>query len=134
MGAAGRSRIEAHFQVADMGARMDGLLKEALALHRDRPRPVPSRGLGRACAAEAVEAARVADATRSGATVEAPAPAGLRTNSDLLDPYSAPARTLAYFTLRAVFGRYYRTATSRPVFRWLMGLKERTKRHLLQRA
>jgi glycosyltransferase involved in cell wall biosynthesis len=134
MGAAGRERAAAHFQVADMGIRMDGLLREALTMHRDRPRPVPGRGLGRACAAEAVEAARVAGASPSGAMAEALAPPGLRTNGDLLDPYRAPARTLAYFTLRAVLGRYYRTAASRPVFRWLVGLKERTKRHLLQRA
>ncbi len=134
MGAAGRRRIEAHFQVGDMGARMDGLFKEAVTMHRDRPRPIPSRGLGRACAAEAVEAARVAGGTITGATAGALAPPGLRTNADLLDPYHTSARTLAYFTLRAVFGGYYRSAASRPAFRWLVGLKERTKRHLLQRA
>ncbi|MGH7845185.1 MAG: glycosyltransferase [Candidatus Binatia bacterium] len=59
MGSAGKARVSAHFTLAKMGENMSRCLAEALELHRISPRPLPSLGLGRACAATAVEYIRL---------------------------------------------------------------------------
>jgi hypothetical protein len=83
MGAASRRRIEEHFRLEHMGARLVAALNEALRLHRETPRLLPSHGLGLLCAAHAIEYTRLTEAAdelwserrRTDATSpEAPAP------------------------------------------------------------
>jgi hypothetical protein len=59
LGAAGRQRVEAHFRLDDMGRRMQACLARARALHAEQPRLTPDLALGRLCAQEAVEYARL---------------------------------------------------------------------------
>jgi glycosyltransferase involved in cell wall biosynthesis len=59
MGQAGRARVSAHFRLEEMGERMVALLEEARDLRSTNPRPQPSLGLARACAAQAVEYIRL---------------------------------------------------------------------------
>lgn len=127
MGQAGRGRVQALFRLEQMGERMISLLQEAMGLHRTQPRPVPSRGLGQACAAQAVEYVRLAEVTdglwreRELAHV---GPLGLR-------PHSDSWRTLTYFTIRRLFLPYYRAALDRNL-KWLLPFKNRLKQVLLR--
>jgi hypothetical protein len=59
MGAAGRRRIQEHFQLDQMGATVQACLQRAQALTLSQPRPVPDLALGRMCAAQAVEYMRL---------------------------------------------------------------------------
>jgi glycosyltransferase involved in cell wall biosynthesis len=63
MGQAARERICNHFRIEQMGDQMIEAFQQAIQLHREQPRPIPSPGLGRACAAEAVEYIRLFDLT-----------------------------------------------------------------------
>lgn len=127
MGRAGRERVSTHFRIEQMGQQMVLLLQEAMQLHTVQPRPAPSLGLGQACATEAVELTRLADAL-DGLWQER-ANAGLHPH--LLDPYSDSWRTLAYFAIRRCFLRYYSAALDRDL-RWLLPLKNTLKRVLLR--
>jgi glycosyltransferase involved in cell wall biosynthesis len=59
LGRAGRTRINAHFRLEDMGKNILSLFEQAIDLHNSRQFSVPSLGLGRACAAQAVEYVRM---------------------------------------------------------------------------
>jgi hypothetical protein len=59
MGQAARQRVAWHFRLEHMAERMAALLAEAQQYHAVNPRPVPGHGLGRACAAHAVEYVRL---------------------------------------------------------------------------
>jgi len=132
MGQAGRQRVQDHFRIEDMAAGVERALHDARRMHDSRPRPVPSRRLGRACAAEAVEMARIANATTTGRAAHEKG--GVRIDTGSIDPYHAPASTLAYFTLRAALQRYYQAVTDRGLPGWLASAKDRTKRYLLRRG
>jgi glycosyltransferase involved in cell wall biosynthesis/GT2 family glycosyltransferase len=60
MGRAGRARVIADFRLEDMGKRMAELLEQAMNLQGTRLGQIPSFGLGRAYAAQAVEYFRMA--------------------------------------------------------------------------
>jgi glycosyltransferase involved in cell wall biosynthesis/GT2 family glycosyltransferase len=59
LGQAGRLRVSTHFSLEQMGERLAALLQEARQAHGTHPQPVPSPGLGLACAAQAVEYTRL---------------------------------------------------------------------------
>lgn len=59
LGRAGRARINTHFRLDDMGKNILSLLEQAIDLHNSRQGSVTSLGLGRACAAQAVEYVRM---------------------------------------------------------------------------
>ena len=139
MGRAGRARVAKNFRVDQMGERVVSLLREAIRLHDERPRPIPSPGLGRACAVEAIELTRLGDVAgrllreRERRASSAPPP-GVKINSHLLDPYHAQPRTLAYFTIQALLAPHYRNALNWRAMRWLVPLKDRLKRALVGKA
>jgi glycosyltransferase involved in cell wall biosynthesis len=59
MGQAARERVGNCFRIEKMGDQMIESFQQAVRLHREEPRPLPSPGLARACAAEAVEYVRL---------------------------------------------------------------------------
>jgi glycosyltransferase involved in cell wall biosynthesis len=59
MGQAGRKRISTYFRLEQMGENMAALLEQAKNLRAEQSRPIPSVGLGQACAAQAVEYVRI---------------------------------------------------------------------------
>ena len=59
MGQAARERVCSNFRIEHMGDQMIASFQQAIRLHREQPRPLPSPGLARACAAEAVEYIRL---------------------------------------------------------------------------
>ncbi|HWP59940.1 MAG TPA: glycosyltransferase [Candidatus Acidoferrales bacterium] len=59
MGSAGRDRVVGHFTLEQMGENMARFVNEAVELYRTAPRPLPALGLGRACAATAIEYVRL---------------------------------------------------------------------------
>ena len=61
MGAAARSRVEAHFSIERMVIRMVELFDRAADLHQSDPRPTCTRRLSRALATQSVELKRLAD-------------------------------------------------------------------------
>jgi glycosyltransferase involved in cell wall biosynthesis len=72
MGRAGRSRVCELFPIAEMGRGMAQLLGEAIALHADRPGPVPTLDEGRMRATRVVEEFRLREALAPGATLSDP--------------------------------------------------------------
>lgn len=131
MGQAGRSRVKQYFRLEQMAERMVFLLQEAMRLRVTQPRPIPSLGLGRACAAQAVEYVRLSEVAeglwRERERAQA-GPVGLHPH--LLDPYSDSWRTLTYFAIRRLLLPYYRAALDRGI-KWFLLLKNRLKRALL---
>jgi hypothetical protein len=131
MGRAGRARVQAHFRLDQMGERMNSLLQEAMQLHVTRPRPVPSLGVGRICATQAVEYIRLSEVADGLWREHERAQAGpLGLYPHLLDPHSDSWRTLAYFAIRRLLLPYYRAALGRDV-KWLLAVKEKLKQALL---
>jgi glycosyltransferase involved in cell wall biosynthesis len=61
LGEAGRARVKEHFPLDQMGEGFVDLLDRARELQRESPRPVPSPGLARACAIQAVEHVRLSE-------------------------------------------------------------------------
>ena len=59
MGQAGRERVCSNFRIEQMGDQMVESFQQAIRLHKAQPLPLPSPGLARACAAEAVEYIRL---------------------------------------------------------------------------
>jgi glycosyltransferase involved in cell wall biosynthesis/peptidoglycan/xylan/chitin deacetylase (PgdA/CDA1 family) len=59
LGQAARDRVSGSFRIEQMGAQMIESFQRAIQLHQEQPRPLPSPGLARACAAEAVEYMRL---------------------------------------------------------------------------
>ena len=132
MGQAGRRRVSTSFHIKQREERISFLFQEAQRLHTAQPRPIPGLGLGRACAAQAVEYGRLSDAVNAlwqereqGRTGRAALP------PYLLDPYSDRWRTLAYFTIRRLLLPYYHAALNREM-KWLLALKDRFKWALLR--
>jgi hypothetical protein len=115
-----------------MGEQLVALLQEARQLHVTQPRPVPSLGLGQACAAQTVEAVRLANVVdelwRERGRAE-----NLHLHPYLLDPYSDSWRTLAYFAVRRLLLPYYHAALDKNM-RWLVPVKNRLKWALLREA
>ncbi|MGE0683167.1 MAG: glycosyltransferase [Candidatus Binatia bacterium] len=132
MGRAGRIRVRTHFRLEQMGERIIALLQEAMQLSKTCPRPIPSPGLGRVCAAQGIEYMRLAEVTdglwrERGQTANGP----LGFQPHLLDPHSDSWGTLAYFAIRRLFLPYYRTALEKNI-RWLVPFKNGLKRTLLR--
>lgn len=61
IGAQARRRIVDHYELSQMGQRMEQLLQTACALHKDHPRPMVPPGLGQELATRAVEYLRLHD-------------------------------------------------------------------------
>jgi glycosyltransferase involved in cell wall biosynthesis len=59
MGQAGKERVCNNFRIEQMGDQMIESFQQAVRLHQEQPRPLPSPGLALACAAEAVEYIRL---------------------------------------------------------------------------
>jgi hypothetical protein len=59
IGQAARERVSSRFRIEQMGDQMIESFQQAVRLHQEQPRPLPSPGLARACAAEAVEYIRL---------------------------------------------------------------------------
>jgi hypothetical protein len=59
IGAAGRRRVAAHFQLAQMGRRMQDLLIRAADLNHSRPRPTVNAGVAHSCLSMAVDYLRI---------------------------------------------------------------------------
>jgi hypothetical protein len=117
-----------------MADRMICLLQEATQLCAIQPRPIPSPGLARACAAQAVEHARlweVVDGLWREREQAQNRPRGIHPH--LLDPHSDSWRTLTYFAIRRLLLPHYRAALDRNM-RWLLPVKGRLKRALLGRG
>jgi len=115
-----------------MGERMVFLINEALRLHTAEPRPVPGLGLGRACATQVVEHLRLSAVTDWLWLERERQPGAVGTPLQGLDGY-AHWRISAYFALRRRLLPYYRAALDRNIT-WLLPLKNRLKRALLQRG
>ncbi|MCS6924965.1 MAG: glycosyltransferase [Candidatus Binatia bacterium] len=128
MGQAGRRRVEAHFRLEQMGDRMAVLLQESLTLRATQPRFIPSLGVGRICATQAVEYMRLA-ALADWLWQERQQREGLRPLQELGIAH-VRWRALIYFTLRRWLLPYYRAGLERDM-RWLLPLKNRLKRALL---
>jgi hypothetical protein len=131
-GRQGRARVTDGFDVGAMGERMTALLEEAVRLHRSEPRSPPGIGLARAWASAAVEAAREEGRGGAPALLAAGEPVMPAAASHLVDPYTAGALELGYFTLRAALLPWYRWATERAGLRWLVTWKNRAKRRAVQ--
>jgi glycosyltransferase involved in cell wall biosynthesis/GT2 family glycosyltransferase len=131
MGQAGRRRIEAHFRQDQMAERIISLFREAMQLHVNQPRPIPSLGLARACTAQALEYVRlseVADSLWREREQAQARPLGPYPHS--LDPNSEPWPTLAYFTIRRLLFPIYRRGLDKGL-KWLLPVKNRLKQALL---
>lgn len=114
MGEAARKRVSLHFRLEEMGEKMEALLREAMALHGAEPRPVPTPGLARICAARAIEHLRLVDISHPLA----------------VEAHVTGWRSGAYFGLRRILLPVGRAALARDV-RWLLRLKDGVKRILL---
>ncbi len=125
MGQAGRRRVSAQFRLEQMADRMAFLFQEAARLHAAQPRSVPSRSLGRTCAAQAVEYTRLSEVA-SGLWRERER---LHDRSATFNPGSIDQidwRRSAYFAIRRLLLPYYHAALERDM-KWLFALKERLK-------
>jgi hypothetical protein len=129
MGAAGRKRIESAFRLEHMGEHMLALLQEARRLHATHPRPLPSKRLGQACAAQAVEYLRLSEVAE-GLWRERGQGEKVLHPPHLLDPQSDSWRTLTYFAVRRFALPYYQAASARNM-KWMMLLKNWLKKILL---
>ena len=109
MGRAGRERAAAEFGLARMGDRMAAILDGAVA--RAATHPVPSLGLARAHAEQAIEYARLAQ--------------------ERLDPYGADWHAFAYFLGRKLMLPAYRRALAAE-WKWPPLVKDRLKRLVLR--
>ncbi len=135
MGRHGRQRIQEHFRLEQM---TDNVLAAYEAARQDREaatKPAPGIGLGRACAAQAVEYLRVTTVT-DWLWTERERGAGQSAGTSLIPAHLAAAyghswRTALYFSVRRMFLPFYNALlkTNRP---WLLSLKNRLKRRLLR--
>jgi hypothetical protein len=114
MGCAARQRVQAHFRLEQMGERMDALLKEAMRLHVEQPRPTPPLGLGRAYVSQALEYAQLGDQLEQLWRQQQQSTRPV-TNSRLIDPDAARWRTLVYYTITRFPLRYYWNVLKRSV-------------------
>ncbi len=130
MGQAGRKRIEAYFRLEQMGKQMASLLQESIRRHSVQPRPVPSLGLGRVCAVQAIEYMRLS-AVADWLWLEREQQS-LPVGHPLYGSSTTPARwrPFVYFAIRRWLLPYYRAALQRDI-KWLSPLKNRLKRALL---
>jgi hypothetical protein len=130
MGRAARARVRDHFQLRQMGRRMVALLEEARELATKAPRQRPTVGLGRACAAEAIESLRLAEVTarlwakRHGALAVEPSGAGA-------EPVGTSWGQRVYLALNMLFEPAFQWGVRRG-WTWLFPLSERVKRFLLR--
>jgi glycosyltransferase involved in cell wall biosynthesis len=129
MGQAGRQRVDAYFRKEQMANRFIEGLQEAIRLHGDHPRPVPSPYLGYMYTAQAVEYIRLCEVAE-GLWQHRPRTGHLASHPHLLDPHNDSWHTLAYFAIRRLLFSPYRALLGRGMT-WLFPLKERLKRALL---
>jgi glycosyl transferase family 1 len=129
LGQAGRRRVEAEFRLAQMGERMVELIGEARELHERRPRAVPSVGVGRVCAAQAIEATRLTGEINS-LWGERPQQGSLGPLSLLRELPGGQWRISCYFALRRLGLRYYQAGLGKNM-KWLLPVKNTVKRVLL---
>jgi glycosyltransferase involved in cell wall biosynthesis len=122
MGRAGRAKVSTHFRLEQMGQRMIALLGEAMNLHAARPRPLPGLGLGRACAAQAVEYVRLVQLTDQ---------LWQRTNPLWHGRHSPHWRARLYMTLYRWHEPFYHWYVRRG-WTWMHPVREKIKRVLLR--
>ena len=131
MGQAGRQRIETFFTIEQMGEHMATLVSEALQLHREQPRLLPTVDMGRICVNQAIEYVRLSEVA-DGLWQERGQATSAVLYPHLLDPHQDSWRTLAYFAVRRLLLPYYRAALERHLT-WLLPVKNRLKYILLQK-
>jgi glycosyltransferase involved in cell wall biosynthesis len=117
MGEAGRERVSRHFRLSKMGEDFTALIDHARDLHASQPRPVPSLGLGRACAMQSVETLRLSHVF-----------------AELwLNGKGAGWRARSYLALSRLLEPVYLWGVRRGI-RWLPPLGEKVKKFLLRPA
>jgi hypothetical protein len=128
LGAAARARVASRFRLDQMGERMVALLREAMALHTTEPRALPSVRLASSYAAQAVEYARLSQLADRLWAEQA------RVAKRALPPdRNRGWRTRLFLTLylwQEPFIPWY----SKPGWRWLTGVRRKTKQLLLGSA
>ncbi|HYN24296.1 MAG TPA: glycosyltransferase family 4 protein, partial [Pyrinomonadaceae bacterium] len=122
MAQAGRARIITNFRLKQMGELMVSLFEHAMGLHTTDPRPRPGLGLGRAFAAQAVEATRLSQ-------VAAELWAGRYNPSD--GQHRPNWRVRSYLVLNRLYEPFYRWGMNRG-WMWLSPLGEKAKKMLLR--
>ena len=124
LGQAGRTRINAHFRLEDMGKNMLSLLEQAIDRHNLREGSVPALGLGRACAAQAVEYVRMFQLTEQLWNERYGTPWILGWSS------RADWRMQIYLMLRQIYEPFYHRGIKRGGG-WYFPLADKLKRALL---
>jgi glycosyltransferase involved in cell wall biosynthesis len=127
IGQAARERVCNGFQIEQMGERMIELLQEAIHLHQEQPRPLPSPGLARACATEAVEYTRLFQLAEG---LWQEVEHGGRLPEDRTQRDRPSLRTRVYLKLYRWHEPYYRWYTSLG-WTWLDQIRNRLKSMLL---
>ena len=128
MGEAARERICKSFRIEQMADQMIEAFQQAVRLHREQPRPLPSPGLARACAAEAVEYIRLFEFTE---VLWQEKESWNQHSKDWLKHDRPNLRTRLYIKLYRWHEPYYRWYSSLGLT-WLDPLRNVLKRFLLQ--
>jgi len=128
MGEAGRERVCKSFRIEQMADQMIEAFQQAVRLHREQPRPLPSPGLARACAAEAVEYIRLFEFTE---VLWQEKESWNQHSKDWLKHDRPNLRTRLYIKLYRWHEPYYRWYSSLGLT-WLDPLRNVLKRFLLQ--
>ncbi|MBA3765795.1 MAG: glycosyltransferase [Acidobacteria bacterium] len=121
MARASRARISTHFRLEQMGEQMLTLIEQAMICHTTHPPSHPSLGLGRACAAQAVEHVRLSQLSIQ-----------LWTERYKTDRSSADWRMQSYLFLNRFYEPCYRWGVNRG-WTWFLPLGEKARKLLLRR-
>jgi len=116
LGQAARERVAQLFTLDGMGERLAALLNQAAEWHDERPRPMPTRGFGTACAEQAIESIRLAQLT-AGAWAQR--------------PNGTHWRHRSYLLLARLYDPWYRLGIKRG-WKRVPALAERVKKALLK--
>ena len=134
MGQAARQRVCTEFRLEQLTERLSQLLQDAQHNHAIQPRSLPSLGLARSCAMQAVEYTRLTAVAEE---------LWQEREQDRREPTTVqpvvgrsaqlPWRPALYFTLRRSLLPYYRRALDRNM-RWCLSVKDSVKRLLLRHS
>jgi hypothetical protein len=127
MGQAARERVCRSFRIEQMGDQMIESFQQALRFHQEQPRPLPSPGLARACAAEAVEYMRLFQLAE---WLWQEKQQGGKSSKDRLPRDGLDLRRRLYLKLYRWHEPYYRWYTSLG-WTWLDPIRNSLKRLLL---
>ena len=132
VGEAARQRVCTEFRLEQLTERLGQLFQEAQHNHAVHPCSLPSLGLARSCAMQAVEYTRLTVvAEELWQEREKGKRGALAVPSVLSPPPQLSWRMALYFALRRFLLPYYRRALNRDM-RWCLVLKDSVKRLLLR--